>query len=220
MINYCCEIIDLNDITGYRMGILGKSKKEVWKQLSEEINANYIEGSLFKGSRIEYTHKKWIIYLDTYTVSTGKSSITYTRMRAPFINIKKLHIKIYRKGVVSNIGKVLGMQDIEIGYDYFDNDYIIKGNDEVLLRRLLQNHKIRDLIERQSRMVLEIKDNEGKFGPKFNDDESEISFIVIGVIKDKERLKKLFELFVKIINEFETIGITVNQTPEVKLYKK
>jgi len=202
------------------MGIFGISRKEVWKQLSEEINANYIEGSFFKGPRIEYKHNNWIIYLDTYTVSTGKSSTTYTRMRVPFINQKKFLFKVYRKGVFSNLGKALGMQDIEIGYDYFDNDYIIKGNDEILLRRLFQNHNIRNLIEKQSRILLEIKDNEGRFGPKFNDNESELYFVVIGVIKDKERIKNLFELFVKIVDELETIGITVNQTPEVKLYKE
>ena len=202
------------------MGIFGPSRKEVWKQLSEEINANYIEGSFLKGPRIEYNHNNWTIYLDTYTVSTGKSSITYTRMRVPFINSKKFLFKIYRKGVFSNIGKALGMQDIEIGYDYFDNDYIIKGNDEILLRRLFQNHNMRNLIEKQSRILLEIKDNEGRFGPKFNDNESELYFVVIGVIKDKERIKNLFELFVKIIDELETIGITVNQAPEVELYKE
>jgi len=202
------------------MGIFGPSKKEIWKQLSEEINATYIEGGFFKRPRIEYTHNIWTTYLDTYTVSTGKSSITYTRMRAPFINLKKFLFKIHRRGVLSNIGKALGMQDIEIGYDYFDNDYIIKGNDEVLLRRLMQNHTIRNLIEKQPKIVFEIKDDEGKFGPKFNDDESELSFIVVGVIKDKERLKNLFELFEKVIDELEMIGITVNQMPEVILYKE
>jgi hypothetical protein len=202
------------------MGLFGTSRKEVWKQLSQEIGGNYIEGSFFKGPRIEYKHKYWTIYLDTYTVSTGKSTITYTRMRAPFINIKKFNFKIYRRGVASNIGKALGMQDIEIGYDYFDNDFIIKGNDEILLKRLFQNHKMRNLIEKQSRIVLEIKDNEGRFGPKFNDNESELYFIITGVIKDKDRLRNLFDLFVSVINELEMIGITVNQTPEVNLYKE
>jgi hypothetical protein len=112
------------------------------------------------------------------------------------------------------------MQDIEIGYDYFDNDYIIKGNDELLLRKLFQNYKIQNLIENQSRILLEIKDNEGRFGPKFKDNESELYFVVIGLIKDKEKLKNLFELFVKIIDEFKMMGITINKTPEVKLYKE
>ena len=202
------------------MGLFGTSRKEVWKQLSQEISSNYIEGSFLKDPRIEYKHKYWTIYLDTYTVSTGKSTITYTRMRAPFINTKKFNFKIYRRGITSNIGKVLGMQDIEIGYDYFDNDFIIKGNDEILLRRLFQNHKMRDLIEKQSKIVLEIKDNEGRFGPKFNECESELYFIVTGVIKDKDKLKNLFDLFKLVINELEMIGITVNQSPEVNLYKE
>ena len=202
------------------MGLFGTSSKEVWKQLSEEMNASYFEGGYFKSPRIEYKHNIWTIYLDTYTVSTGKSNITYTRMRVPFINPKKFLFKIYRKGVFSNIGKALGMQDIEIGYDYFDNDYIIKGNDEILLRKLFQDYKIQNLIEKQSRILLEIKNNEGRYGPKFKDNESELYFVVIGVIKDKEKLKNLFELFVQILDEFEMIGITIHQTPEVKLYKE
>jgi hypothetical protein len=206
------------DVRVLIMGIFGASRKEVWKQLSEEINADYINGGFFKSPRIEYKYKVWTIYLDTYTVSTGKSSTTFTRMRIPFINEKRFFFKIYRKGVFSNIGKALGMQDIEIGYDYFDNDYIIKGNEEILLIKLFQNHTIRDLIDKQSRILLEIKDEEGRFGPKFKDNESELYFVVIGVIKDKDRLKDLFELFVKIIDELVTMGITINQCPEVKLY--
>ena len=201
------------------MGLFKSSKKEAWEQLSEEINASYIKGSIFKSPRIKYKHKNWTIYLDTYTVSTGKSNITYTRMRAPFINPQEFFFKIYRKGVFSNIEKVLGMQDIEIGYDYiFDNEFIIKSNNELLLNRFLQNNIIRSLIEKQPKIVFEIKRDEGAFGPKFKDNESELYFVVIGVIKDKERLKNLFDLFVKVIDEFEMDGITVNQTPEVKLY--
>jgi hypothetical protein len=201
------------------MGLFGKSRKDIWIQLSEEINANYVEGGIFRDSRIEYKHKFWTIYLDTYTVSTGKTSITYTRMRLPFINQKKFLFKVYRKGFFSGIGKALGMQDIEVGWDYFDNDYIIKGNDEILLRRFFQNHNIRGLIDKQRKIVLEVKDNEGRFGPKFNENESELYFVVTGVIKDKDRLKSLIELFIKVIDEFEMIGITINQSPGVKLYK-
>ena len=203
------------------MRLFGKSRKEVWKQLSEEINANYIEGGLFQSPRVEFKHRNWIIYLDTYTVSTGKSSITYTRMRAPLVNTKKFNFKIYRRGIGSNIGKALGMQDIEIGYDdWFDRDFIIKGNNEELLRRLLQKHNIRRLIEKQSKIVFELKDNEGRFGPKYNENESVLYFVVVGVIKDKERIKDLFELFKVVINEFESIGFSINQASKVQLYKK
>ena len=89
------------------MGLFGKSRKEVWKQLSEEINANYIEGGLFQSPRVEYKYRNWIIYLDTYTVSTGKSSITYTRMRAPLINTKNSISKFIERESVQILVKLL-----------------------------------------------------------------------------------------------------------------
>lgn len=161
-----------------------------------------------------------MIYLDTYTVSTGKSSVTYTRMRAPFVNTNKFQFKIYKKGIFSNVGKALGMQDIEIGYDFFDNEFIIKGNDEVLVKKLFLNDDIRNLIERQYKIKLEVKYDEGVLGPKFNDNESELSFMVVGVIKDIDTLKNLFELFTKVLDEFEMNEITINKATEVKLYKE
>jgi hypothetical protein len=201
------------------MGLFGKSRKEVWKQLAKEIDADFIKGRLFQSPRVELKHNNWIICLDTYTVSTGKSSITYTRMRAPLINAKQFNFKIYRKGIGSNIGKALGMQDIEIGYDdWFDRDFIIKSNDEELLIKLLQNHNIRRLIEKQTKIVFELKDNEGRFGPKYNENESVLYFVVVGVIKDKERIIDLYDLFKEVLNEFESIGFTINQAPKVQLY--
>ncbi|MFA9398528.1 MAG: DUF3137 domain-containing protein [Clostridiaceae bacterium] len=202
------------------MGIFGKSKKEAWQELAKSISAKYVDGSLFKGSRVEYTYKDWMIYLDTYTVSTGKSSVTYTRMRAPFININNFQFKIYKKGIFSNVGKALGMQDIEVGCESFDNDFIIKGNNEESVKNLFLNYEIRDLIEKQSRIKFEVKKDEGSFGPKFKDNESELYFLVTGVIKDIDILQNLFLLFTKVLDEFEVSGITINITPQVKLYKE
>ena len=39
------------------MGFFGKSRKEIWRQLSEEINANYIKGGVFQGPRVEFKHR-------------------------------------------------------------------------------------------------------------------------------------------------------------------
>jgi hypothetical protein len=38
-----------------------------------------------------------------------------------------------------------------------------------------------------------------------------------GLIKDIDRLKNLLDLFEKLIDEFEIIGITINQKPEFTL---
>lgn len=35
------------------MGLFGPSKKEIWKQLAAEIQANYVDGGFWKGDKVE-----------------------------------------------------------------------------------------------------------------------------------------------------------------------
>ncbi|MEI6089108.1 MAG: DUF3137 domain-containing protein [bacterium] len=200
------------------MGLFGPSKNEVWKQLCQEINANIVAGGFWKGNRVEAKHNNWTIYLDTYTESTGETSVVYTRMRAPFVDRDKFYFKIYKKGLFSGLGKALGMQDIEVGYREFDDNYIIKSNSQATVVRVFSNSKIRELIQRQPKVMLEIKKSEGLFGPKFNENESELYFLVQGIIKDKDLLKSLFELFSEVLEELKLIGSATSDTPQVKLY--
>ena len=69
-----------------RKSIFGPSKDEIWTQMATEIGGDFIEGGFWGKDVLIYKHGEWQILLDTYTISTGTSSHTLTRMRAPFIN--------------------------------------------------------------------------------------------------------------------------------------
>lgn len=200
------------------MGLFGPSKREVWEQLTSEINAEVVDGGFWKGNRVEGRHNNWTIYLDTYTVSTGKSSMTYTRMRAPFVNSKDFYFKVYNTGVFSEIGKWLGGQDIEVGYELFDSEYVIQGSDENAVRTLFSNERIRSLIQELPRVKLEIKQSEGIFGPTFQENEGELFFLVPGVMKDIDHLKRLFELFSEVLETLELIGVASGSAASTELY--
>ena len=113
------------------MGWFGPSKDEVWRQLSQEIGAEFVEGGFWKGGKVQAQVGPWTVTLDTYTDSSTTHSVSYTRMRAPYVNPEGFRFTIYRKGFFSDLGKLLGMQDIEVGDPEFDEAFIIKGNDEV-----------------------------------------------------------------------------------------
>src|SRR5271165_2028907 len=134
------------------MGWFGPSKDELWRQLSQEIGAEFVESGLWKGNKVQAHVKPWTITLDTYTVSTGKSHVTYTRMRAPYINPEGFRFTIYRKGFFNDLGKFLGMQDIEVGDPEFDQAFIIKGNDEGKVCAIFANRKIRQMIQDQPKI--------------------------------------------------------------------
>src|SRR5688572_17007490 len=106
--------------------IFGPSKNEVWEQLSKEIGADFKENGYWK-DKVEVKVKDWIITLDTFVISSGKSTAPYTRLRAPYNNKDGFRFEIYRKHIFSGIAKIFGGQDIEVGFKKFDDDFIIKG---------------------------------------------------------------------------------------------
>ena len=90
------------------MGWFGPSKDEVWRQLSQEIGAEFVEGGFWKGSKVQAHVGPWTVTLDTYTVITEHSDVTYTRMRAPYVNPEGFRFTIYRKGVLQRPGQAPG----------------------------------------------------------------------------------------------------------------
>jgi hypothetical protein len=200
------------------LGLFGPSKKEIWKILSEQTGSEFVEGGFFCGpDKVVVQYKDWTITLDTYTVSTGKTSTTYTRMRAPYVNIDGFRFSLYRSGIFTEIGEFLGFHDIEIGNEEFDNNFVIKSSDEDKVKELLAEPRIRDLIDQQPRFHLEVKDDEGWFGASFPEGVDELYFRVPGVIKDIEQLKGLFEIFSEVLNRLCIIGAAYQNAPGVKL---
>ncbi|HWF05533.1 MAG TPA: DUF3137 domain-containing protein [Candidatus Angelobacter sp.] len=203
------------------MGVLrtwfGPSRKEIWQQFCAQTGSNFVEGGFWKSDKVEAAHNQWTVTLDLYVVSTGKSSVTYTRMRAPYVNPDSFRFTIYRKGIFTEIGKWFGMQDVTVGYEDFDRDFVIQGNDEQKLRKLFSSQKIRDLIAVQPDISFSVKDDEGFWSKNFPEEVDELYFQVVGVIKDVERLKLLYDLFAETLDELCRMGSAYEQAPPVKL---
>ena len=197
--------------------MFGPSRKEVWQQLSREMGARFVEGGFAKPDKVQVTHGEWTVTLDTYAVHTGKTTIVFTRMRAPYVNPDGFRFRVHRRGFFSDIGKALGMQDVEVGQAGFDEDFIIKGTDEGKLRQLFANPKIRELIDAQKDIDFSVKDDEGWFGATFPDGVDELVFQVGGVLKDIDRLKLLYELFAETLDELCRMGSAYRSDPHVQL---
>ena len=201
--------------------LFGPSRDEIWQQFAAAVGGNVGEGSFWNssGSKVTATHGQWMVTLDTFVVSTGKSAAIFTRMRTPYVNPDGFQFTLYRRGIFSDIGKWMGMQDVNIGDPQFDEDFIIKGNDEAKLRRLFADARLRELISAQPNITFCVKDDENRLwgGQNFPPDVDELYFQVGGVIKDTDRLKQLFDLFAETLDELCRMGSAYEKSPGVTL---
>src|SRR5258708_39390186 len=107
-------------------------------------------------------------------------------MCAPYVSKYGFRFTIYRKGFFSDLGKMLGMADDEIGEPNFDDAFVIKCNDTFKLPKVFKNPNLRRLIEQQPKIYLTVRDDDRRFGTPFPEGVDELYFRVPGVVKDVE----------------------------------
>jgi hypothetical protein len=197
----------------WRLRLFGPSRDQVWQQLAREINARHEPRDWFKPGRVVAGVGPWEITLDVLQ----QENHDLTRLRAPFANPAGFRFRIYRATVFSDLGKMLGMQDIVIGDAAFDQAFIIQGNDDRYVRALLMDPQLRAMIAAQPKIMLEVKDDDGWFGTSFPAGTDELKFQCLGTIKDLDRLRSLFDLFAATLTRLCEIGTATGESPRVTL---
>lgn len=196
--------------------VFGPSKDEIWQQLSNEMNARFHPAGFWNGSKVQAFHGQWTVTLDTFTTG-GKQRRRYTRLRAPYVNSDGFQFTIYRAGFFSDLGRLLGMQDVEVGHAEFDEQFVIQGNDEKKLVALFANARIRALLGAQPTVYLTVKDDEGWFGETFPQGVDELYFKARGTIKDLDQLRQLYALFAEVLDQLTRIGSAHESDPGITL---
>ena len=183
----------------------GPGQTEIWAGVARELDAEVTGIGLLENMRIELVRAPYSITLDTFTRGWGQHSQSYTRMCSRFWNPKQLRFLVYREGWFSELGRLLGMQDIFLGVGEFDSDFVIKGEPETFVRSLLSDARVRKLVNAQSKMHLSIQTDNPFFGAPYVDSVDELYFECHGIMKDPALLKQLFELFIAVIDRMEEI---------------
>jgi hypothetical protein len=194
----------------------GKYKREIWKQLADQLDGDFFRGKMFKSDRVEAFYGDWMVTLDNFIID----KLVFTRIRAPYINRDDFTFKIYREHVGHRIQKVFGMKDIEVGYEDFDKDFVIQGSDERKLKMMFANPNIRELISFQPKILLELRREAPLFQkPPFPKDVNELYYHIPRVVNDLEQLHDLFELFSHTLDHLCAIGTAYEDDPDFLYYE-
>jgi hypothetical protein len=201
--------------------LFGPSQEEIWASLRAQIDAELVDGGFWRGDRLRMQAGDWTVTLDEYTqmVPAGKVHVhvPHTRMRAPFPNPTGFRFSIHRASVFSYLGKLMGMQDIDVGYPEFDEDFVIKSNDESTVRSLCDSVRLRELVTAQPKFQLCVQDDEGWFGTKYPPDIDVLVFDVAERIRDTDRLKGIYDVFAETLAKLSRMGVAGEGTGGVTI---
>lgn len=138
-------VIGVIIFTGYRSGQVAV---EQWRTAAQQLQLTYQPAGLGAKGSICGTLNGHGVTVDTFTKGSGNSSRTYTRYQLLYRNAVPVDLKITRQGMLQGLGKVFGMQDIEVGNPAFDDHLLVKGASPHRVKALLSielQSAIRDL---------------------------------------------------------------------------
>ena len=136
----------------------GPLKDENWSRIGKTVGDKYLDDRFWGAvDLLKYQHDGREMLLDTFTLRHGERDVVGTRVQVPFSNLQGLGFKIYRESILSSVGKLFKMQDIEIGDAAFDSKFIIKGNDEGKIKLLLDDAALKNLMYQQPDILFEVQ---------------------------------------------------------------
>ena len=107
-------------------------------------------GWWFSFPSVRFVHRSAAVILDVHSAG-GEHKTYFTQLRFYWPD-PKMRMEIYPERTWSRVGKLMGMEDVEIGSPEFDEDYIIKGSEHGRLRTLI-NANVQWQIERLRRLL-------------------------------------------------------------------
>lgn len=207
---------ELNDNGERKMSLLRNSAfgwKSVWMTLAEESGGELedrVDTVGWLKVEIPLNQTGWTL---TYKVLHAHKHNQRTTVVLPFKADYDFSFCVRNRSWLGDTMKLFGMQDLEIGEADFDRDYYIQGSDVPLVNRLLQSTKLRELIDGQGSLSLEIHR-----APHHHQGvpagASVLYFEDHSTINSYERLRSIQELMMCALEELQKHGVASHTAPE------
>ncbi|MDB5263242.1 MAG: hypothetical protein JWQ14_2525 [Adhaeribacter sp.] len=182
--------------------IYGHHEEEVWQQLTADLTQT--PDSLQYQAIIHQQNKEILLDIDIDLGGGFEGGYATTILSANFRNADGFRFALHEESFLDDLGKFFGMQDIQIGYPYFDTRIIVKTTDEARVRTILTDDTIREIL-------LTLKDFTFEIVLPDNDDaqtgDSRLDLIIEEGITDPARLCPIYNIFFRTLNLIDPFSL-------------
>ena len=182
-------------------GLFGPDQVQIWTQFAHQFGGR-LNDELPRKPRVSISAAGWKLTLDVEQIG----EYSFTRMRAAYVNPQRFRFMLWREGFFSKIGKLLGMEDIQIGHDDFDSEFVVRSNQPEQVRRLLSNAALRQLLHLQPPFEMMVKDGQCYAANDYARPIDELQYRTRGVARDLVTLHNLHDLFTTTLGLLREMG--------------
>lgn len=190
---------------------------EIWRQVAHDAGGQFKPGTLFESNAIRVPVGPWNVLIDHFNNSGGHTITVYTRVRAVFVSPAGFRFKLVPQDMFTSLGKLIGLQDVEIGVPDFDAKFIIKGNQVEALKALLADHELRRRLLAMPAGKLQLRHDSGPLGPKLPKGFDMLYYHGVGLFSRPQTLVNLLETFSLTLNRLVALGLATNEVPPYSL---
>lgn len=188
-------------------------------EFADEQQGSYDDGQKAFVMRVPITGKPWNITFHMHQKGQGGAVTDSSSAYLAFKSKSPFSFDLHNRSLIADASKVFGAQDIVVGEDEFDREYIIKGSDENLVKRIFSNEKIQELIKLQPHVKLFIQDEpkelaeHGTVPPGIH----VLAFKDKAAINSYERLTLVRELMITLLDELLNADLASPKDPNFEI---
>ena len=107
----------------------GSHENALWKQLCDELGGKLTDRQGHRQDKVVAKVGPWVITLDEHSEPGYRANTSTPACGPPSSIPKALRFAVSHQTVFSNIGRLVGLQDINVDHDPFDKMFRIQGSD-------------------------------------------------------------------------------------------
>ena len=180
--------------------ITGTNEDEVWQQIETDLNQQ--EGLLRYRAVIHQQNKTIHLDIDIDLGGGFEGGYATTIFSAPITNRSGFRFAVHEESFFDDLGKLLGMQDVEVGYPDFDDKLIVKTNDDSRVRTIFTDDYLRETLLTLADFTFEVVLPDGDA----DTDDSRLELIIEEGITDPVRLRQLYRAFFSTLTLIDPFG--------------
>lgn len=171
-------------------------KRKMWKEIAKELNGEfkikYNSGNELEIHNISIPHKKWIIL-----ISVSDSRPLKFQIRFP--SSLEFELIISWEDFIERIIKKFSKPEIELGWNEFDKNYLIKSNRSDLVKKTITNEIQKTLLKHNVYSI--------SYQTNFTKRTAELISVIQRRSGNNEMIFELVEMFKLLVDNFEKARI-------------